>query len=215
MDRLRTLLIALVTAMAGLALSLFLLALIATEKPPLDLIFDIVIKGPPTDIPFFVPLAPLLFLTTILASMVGIVYYLVMPEIRNYAAGEKSSAETVATQMVMRTLKPEEQRVIEVLKAHGGKYLQKYVTKEAGLSKLKTHRIIARFAERGIVQIAKKGNTNEVSLAEWFHQESKQCKYRARYLYKFYNNINQRIQRMFNYPGGVLRLCRQEHSKSK
>ncbi|MCS4538668.1 MAG: hypothetical protein HYY67_07420 [Thaumarchaeota archaeon] len=159
--------------MTGLALSLFLLALIATEKPPLDVIFQILINGPPTDIPFFVPLAPLLFLTTVLTSMVGITYYLIMPEIRNYAAGDKSTAETVATQMVMRTLKLDEQRVINVLRAHNGKYLQKYVTKEAGLSRLRTHRIIARFAERGIVQIAKKGNTNEVSLAEWFLRESK------------------------------------------
>ncbi|MBI4258895.1 MAG: hypothetical protein HY619_08060 [Thaumarchaeota archaeon] len=174
MDRLGTLLTALVTAMAGLAISLFLLALVSREgATPLDLIWRIVLEGPPADIPFFVPLAPLLFLTTILAAVVGVIYYFVMPEIRNYAVSQRSSSEVAAAQMVMRTLNNEEQRVIEVLQAHGGKYLQKYITKEAGLSKLKTHRIIARFAERGIVMVARKGNTNEVTLAGWFQSKNK------------------------------------------
>ena len=38
---------------------------------------------------------------------------------------------------------------------------------EAKLSRLKTHRILARFAERGIVTLKKIGNTNEVTIAEW------------------------------------------------
>lgn len=69
--------------------------------------------------------------------------------------------------MVMRTLKPEEREVVKVLEVHGGKYLQKCITKEAGFSKLKTHRVVARLSERGII-LADKGNTNEVSLANWF-----------------------------------------------
>jgi len=38
---------------------------------------------------------------------------------------------------------PEEQKVLNVLINHQGKYLQKYVVKEAGLSRLKTHRVVA------------------------------------------------------------------------
>jgi len=45
----------------------------------------------------------------------------------------------IAAEMVMKTLKPEEQKVILVLRAHGGRYLQKYISKEAELSKVKTH----------------------------------------------------------------------------
>jgi len=48
--------------------------------------------------------------------------------------------------------------------------LQKYITKEAGLSRLKTHRVVAALSERGIVQVEKYGNTNQVSLAKWFHE---------------------------------------------
>ena len=62
---------------------------------------------------------------------------------------------------------PEEQKVLNVLILHQGKYLQKYVVKEAGLSRLKTHRIVARFAQRGIVTIKEFGNTNELLLSDW------------------------------------------------
>ena len=50
--------------------------------------------------------------------------------------------------VLLKTMTPEEQKVFNVLVAHKGKYLQKYVVKESGLSRLKTHRIVARFAER-------------------------------------------------------------------
>ena len=50
-----------------------------------------------------------------------------------------------------------------------GIYLQKYITKEAGLSRLRTHRVVAALSERGIVQVEKYGNTNQVRLVKWFH----------------------------------------------
>ena len=56
--------------------------------------------------------------------------------------------------------------------AHHGKYLQKYIVKEAGLSRLKTHRVVARFAQRGIVTVKEFGNTNEIQLSDWV-KESK------------------------------------------
>jgi uncharacterized membrane protein len=58
-----------------------------------------------------------------------------------------------------------------VLAAHDGKYLQKFIVKETGLSKLKTHRIVSRLAERGIVTAVSSGNTNEVSLSPWLQQD--------------------------------------------
>ena len=67
----------------------------------------------------------------------------------------------------MKTLSNEERKVIEVLNAHDGKYLQKYIRNEAGLSRLQTHRIVARLAERGIVTLEKTGNLNQVLLADW------------------------------------------------
>jgi uncharacterized membrane protein len=67
----------------------------------------------------------------------------------------------------LKTLTADERKIIEVLSAHDGKYLQKYIRKEAGFSRLQTHRIVARLAERGIVALEKTGNTNTVHLAKW------------------------------------------------
>ncbi len=107
-------------------------------------------------------------------SIGGLVYFLAFPEIKTAKAAATAVAEHLPPQnlatpyaSVVRTLTDEERKVIEVLKAHDGKYLQKYIRKEAGLSRLKTHRIIVRLAERGIVTLEKFGNTNQVLLADW------------------------------------------------
>jgi hypothetical protein len=168
LERLKVLLITLVTASAALALSLLLLLLASTpEASPIDVIILTLTQGPPTNIPFFFPLASLLFLSLTLASVVGVVYFLILPEIKTYKMGSSAKAAEIAAEMVMKTLKPEEQKVILVLRAHGGRYLQKYISKETELSKLKTHRVIARLSERGLVRVTKRGNTNEITLVEW------------------------------------------------
>jgi uncharacterized membrane protein len=68
---------------------------------------------------------------------------------------------------VVKTLTGDERKVLEVLTAHNGNYLQKYIRSEAGLSRLQTHRIVARLTEGGIVTQEKTGNTNQVQLANW------------------------------------------------
>jgi hypothetical protein len=109
-----------------------------------------------------------------IVSVGGLVYFLVFPEIKTKTTDAATNAEqlspqnsTTAYDAIVKTLTDEERKVIQVLTAHGGKYLQKYIRKEAGLSRLKTHRIVARLAERGIVTLKKSGNTNEVLLANW------------------------------------------------
>jgi len=168
LERLKVLLITLVTASGALALSMLLLLLASTpEASPIDVIILTLTQGPPNHIPFFFPLASLLFLSLTLASVVGVFYFLIMPEIK---MNNSAKAAEIAVEMVMKTLKPEEQKVILVLRAHGGRYLQKYISKEAELSKLKTHRVIARLSERGLVRVTKRGNTNEITLVEWLTQ---------------------------------------------
>jgi hypothetical protein len=170
MEKLKIWFIIFMTSTVGLAVSLFVIALTTLpSQDPIGLILRIVLEGFPTDIPFFIPLATLLYLSTVLASVVGVTYFLVLPEIRTYHSAEGQWGAGSAAEMVLKTLKPDERRVMEVLMAHQGRYLQKYISKEAGLSKLKTHRIVARFSERGIVTVVRKGNTNEVTLAPWLH----------------------------------------------
>jgi uncharacterized membrane protein len=85
-------------------------------------------------------------------------YFLAFPEIKTAAPVAKPSAEQPPPQnhatpyaSVLKTLTDEERKVMEVLMAHDGKYLRKYMRKEVGFIRLQTHRILARLAERGIV----------------------------------------------------------------
>ena len=166
MKKLKVLLILLLAATSGLAVSIYLLAVLyAPGESPLSVLYLILTRGVPQNLTFFIPLSSLLFLSTVLASMVGVIYFLVLPEMKSYYESDPGKE---AGAMVLRTLKPDERKVVGVLKVHGGRYLQKFITQETGLSRLKTHRVVATLAERGIVQVQKSGNTNEVSLAKWF-----------------------------------------------
>jgi len=169
LQKLKVLLILLVAATSGLAVSIYLLALIfGPSGSPIAVLYQVVSGDFPPGLSFFFPLSSLLFLSTVLASMVGVIYFLVLPEMKEYYSTGSEPTGKEATSMVMRTLKPDEQKVVGVLKVHGGSYIQKFITQEAGLSRLKTHRVVAALAERGIVHVEKKGNSNEVNLAKWF-----------------------------------------------
>jgi uncharacterized membrane protein len=158
----------LVSAAGGLAVSIFILALIlAPSESPLTVLDQLLTTGFPVTFPFLVLFSSLLFLSTVLASMVGVIYFLVLPEMKNYYVTSNNGRENTA--MVLRTLKPDERSIVNVLDVHGGTYLQKYISKEAGLSRLKTHRIVAALSERGIIQVEKYGNTNQIMLVKWFH----------------------------------------------
>lgn len=130
-----------------------------------------------------VPYFGLAFVVLVAVAVVGIgglVYFVVFPEIRithsltqpvfnvdSAGTVEVPAVVTTPYGSVLKTLNEDERKVVEVLKAHEGKYLQKYIRKEAGLSRLQTHRVVARLAERGIVTLEKTGNTNTVLLANW------------------------------------------------
>lgn len=108
----------------------------------------------------------------VIVSVGGLVYFFMLPEIKTNSQilqnkSDPNSHKSSSFESVLKTLNEDEQKVLMVLKNHDGKYLQKYIRNEAKLSRLKTHRILARFSERGIVTLQKTGNTNEVTIAEW------------------------------------------------
>jgi predicted transcriptional regulator len=131
-------------------------------------------------LPYYGALFAVLIALVVLA-VVGISYYLVYPQIRMGAAPaqpimatQTTSATTGASayESVSKTLTEDERKIITVLQTHNGKYLQKYIKAETELSRLQTHRILARLAERGMVSLEKTGNTNQVVLADWLTQNS-------------------------------------------
>ena len=131
---------------------------------------DIAVQNPA--MPYFTVMFVVL-IGVVIVSAGGLAYFILFPEIKT--ASQARSAEQGAHQnstaydAIVKTLTDEERKVIQVLKAHNGKYLQKYIRKEAGLSRLKTHRILSRLADRDMVTLKKTGNTNEVQLSDWLN----------------------------------------------
>lgn len=117
----------------------------------------------------------ILLIVAVIVALLGIggaVYFFIFPEIRNTAqtpqtVSNQTTRNSSSYESVLKTLNDDERKILDVLKKHDGKFLQKNIRHEAKLSRLKTHRVLARFAERGIVTLQKTGNTNEVTLAEW------------------------------------------------
>src|SRR5438132_3921468 len=102
----------LVSAASGLAVSGYILALILTPaESPLQVLAQLLTNGFPAAFPFLVLFSSLLFLSTVLASMVGVIYFLVLPEMKNYASGSNGREKR---SMVLRNLKPEEGSVVNV-----------------------------------------------------------------------------------------------------
>ncbi|MCW4019055.1 MAG: hypothetical protein NWF00_10330 [Candidatus Bathyarchaeota archaeon] len=78
----------------------------------------------------------------------------------------KESSQTL--EAVLRVLSPDERKVVEALAATENRtMLQKDIRWKTGLSRVKTHRVIARLVARRIVQVEKYYNTNKVVLADW------------------------------------------------
>ncbi|MCW3995917.1 MAG: hypothetical protein NWE98_07180 [Candidatus Bathyarchaeota archaeon] len=140
--------------------------------------------------PSYLWVIPVVLIAIVATAIVGVAFYLAYPELKYVRSKSSCNTQTAPTlprskieteakaqpvapatsqncEVLLKTMTPEEQKVFNVLVAHKGKYLQKYVVKESGLSRLKTHRIIARFAERGIVTVKEFGNTNEITVSEW------------------------------------------------
>jgi uncharacterized membrane protein len=141
-------------------------------------------QGTVATMPSYVWTAILTLFILVVVGIFGLVYYLAYPEIKIAAPPQATVADAQprpsdakeSWDAVLRTSKPEERKVLEVLATHDGTHLQKLIVKESGLSKLKTHRIVSRFVERGIATAVKTGNTNEISLTPWLNQDLKDRK---------------------------------------
>ncbi|MEM3196984.1 MAG: hypothetical protein QXY52_01360 [Conexivisphaerales archaeon] len=165
MNKIKIFFFMLVTASVGLSLLILALAVISENGQDISALIEELLGGhAPSGIPFFVPLSLILFFSATLASTVGVIYFLVMPEIINKKLPGNENYIEVSD--LTGFLLPDERKVVEILLKHDGAYLQKYISKESGFTRLKTHRVIARLAERGIVITEVAGNTNLVKLSK-------------------------------------------------
>ena len=69
------------------------------------------------------------------------------------------------TPLILKFLKPDERKVVEMLIENKGKVSQSEITRMPGMTKLKTHRAIKELEFKGIIQIQKDGMTNKITLS--------------------------------------------------
>lgn len=118
----------------------------------------------------------LLFALPLVVFLSVLGYSLVFPELSEEKPKEKPSVPEVekgesALDAVLRVLQDDERKVIDTLVAEGGTTLQKNIRWKTGFSRVKTHRILHRLAQRGIVSAEKYYNTNKITLADWLTKE--------------------------------------------
>lgn len=70
-------------------------------------------------------------------------------------------------QVALRLLKYDEREILKILIEANGPVLQKNISKETGFSRVKTHRILVRLIQRGVIKSEKYYNTNKITLASW------------------------------------------------
>ena len=92
-------------------------------------------------------------------------------KIEEREAIEKTAAEK-PLDVTLRLLSEDERRVVELLVRSGGQMLQKDISYELKLNRVKTHRVLVGLIERGVVGAEKHFNTNMITLADWLRDES-------------------------------------------
>ncbi len=117
---------------------------------------------------------PVTLTASTIAAIIAAAYVIAFPGIRYTKSVQKPEQRDALdagtldpVEVVMRVSKTDERAVLRVLKDSGGVCSQKDITYRTGLNKIKTHRIIARLVEHGVVNVKKTGKTNEVSFLAW------------------------------------------------
>ncbi len=122
-------------------------------------------------IPFWV------FLLGFIIALIGLVYVVGQqssPSIyREEMSSEKYEREEGSIEDILKVLRDDERRVVELLINKGGKILQKDIRWELNMSRLQVHRVLERLEERNIVVRRPVGNTNEVRLSDWLMDKIK------------------------------------------
>lgn len=116
------------------------------------------------------------FGTAFIFLTIGVIAYSIMfPEIALEKDPELNPEEEfpASFEAVMKVLCEDERKVCRAILKEGGTILQKDVKWITGLSKVKTHRVVARLASREVITVRKEEDKrNRLSLASWLYKKN-------------------------------------------
>ncbi len=109
------------------------------------------------------------FVVVPVSLSIGMLVYLALfPEIKKeQPVKTEVQADQRTLEAVKRVLKDDERKIVDLLMHSGGTMLQRDIARQAGFSRVKTHRILYRLSTREIVVAEKYYNTYRISLADW------------------------------------------------
>ncbi|MGO9644499.1 MAG: helix-turn-helix transcriptional regulator [Candidatus Bathyarchaeia archaeon] len=110
-------------------------------------------------------------LIAIAAAPIIVGYDLLVPKISPRRISEAAPVDY--RDAVLRLLKDDERSLIEALTRSGGTAFQRDLQHAIGFSKVKTHRVIARLAERRLVEVTPVGKTNRIHMPAWLVGDAK------------------------------------------
>ncbi|MCX6654934.1 MAG: hypothetical protein NTY03_07405 [Candidatus Bathyarchaeota archaeon] len=143
-------------------------------------------QGPPDNRGFANIQALIPIAVVIAILLVTLIVILLFPRLRSVKASKplepevhrieekkavEKNVEAKATEspldVTIRLLHDDERRVVEALAKAGGSMLQKDISYDLKLSRVKTHRVLVDLIERGVVKAEKHYNTNMITLSAW------------------------------------------------
>lgn len=113
------------------------------------------------------------FAVPLAVALVAVGYMAAFPEIKTVktkevAEGAEEAKQSQTLEAILRVLNDDEKKVVQALaEAKEGAMLQKDIRWKTGMTRVKTHRVLARLATRDIIHAEKHYNTNKITLNNW------------------------------------------------
>ena len=104
-------------------------------------------------------LVPVFVLSGIIVG--ALVFFLMSSRLEGKQRDAKKIAETM-----LRFLNPDERKLVNLLIENNGKILQAELTRLPGMSKVKSHRVVQRLIDRGVIEKETMGKTNIVRFSK-------------------------------------------------
>lgn len=108
---------------------------------------------------FLIAALPLIVSIAVIAG--AATYYLMAEKIETKQQTIKSN-----TAMLLKFLNPEERKLVNLLIENNGKALQAELTRLPGMGKLKSHRVVQKLIDRGVIEKETLGKTNIVRFSK-------------------------------------------------
>lgn len=122
-------------------------------------------------------LTNILLVALIILLVIALIYFVFFPRLENMVSSasiqpevEEMKEENRNLEVAYRLMEPDETRVVKTIVEAGGSMLQKDISYKLEISRVKTHRILVKLINRGIVTAEKQYNTNNITLAGWLQE---------------------------------------------